>query len=248
MKSEVLSHRQEASYFTWKGILIQQKEPVFKIGTDALLLGGWVANRIHVLSDILDVGTGTGVIAIMLGHAFPNARITGIDSAPEAVLLAKQNFAQTGWGDRIRARSEDISAVSAGAQNQYDVVVSNPPFFTEGEASAHVGKALARHLDKGIANWVKGLCDRTRPAGHIFIIVPFDAAFNWITCLNTAGYFVHERMDVKSFLTDAAPVRALLHFTHELISPHNSQLIMRDSTGRYTVRYLDLTGLQTAGK
>jgi tRNA1(Val) A37 N6-methylase TrmN6 len=92
--------------FTWKEISVKQDGNVFKVGTDALLLGTWVPKMICDPTLILDVGTGTGIISLMMALSYPDSIITAIDIREEAIHLARYNFQNSKWHERLKAIQE----------------------------------------------------------------------------------------------------------------------------------------------
>lgn len=110
-----------------------------KVGTDGVLLGAWVDLR-ATDRRILDIGTGTGVIALMLAQRTAEAVITGLDVA--SVEEARFNAARTAWSDRLRFEQ---CAVQQFESEPFDLVVSNPPFFTESLLCPDAGRTTARH-------------------------------------------------------------------------------------------------------
>ena len=144
------------------GPQFHQKAPVFKIGTDAVLLAHFT-NTTRALR-AADLGTGTGVVAILLALKAPNLSIDGIDILPEAVALTAENAVRNGVSDRVRAHLADLKhikeALPAGA---YDLVVSNPPYFTVGGGKRAKGDAIADARDEALCS----LDDLCRAAGYL---------------------------------------------------------------------------------
>ena len=119
-----------------------------KVGTDGVLLGAWALDvpRDNVPCTILDVGTGSGLIALMLAQRFADAKIDAIDIDPAAVNQAEENFARSPWSNRLRCKQiafQDL--VQTGCQ--YDVIVSNPPYFVDSLKNPDAQRRVARHTD-----------------------------------------------------------------------------------------------------
>lgn len=113
-----------------------------RIGTDGVLLGSWTRAGEDTLS-IADIGTGCGIIALMLAQRAANAKVDAVEPDPGACADARCNFASSPWKDRIR-----LHALSFGVfcpAGRYDLIVSNPPFFTEELKSPDAARAAARH-------------------------------------------------------------------------------------------------------
>lgn len=127
------------SEFRFKQFAVRQDETPMKVGTDGVLLGAWVDLR-ATDRRILDIGTGTGVIALMLAQRTTEVVITGLDVAP--VEEARFNAARTAWRDRLRFEQ---CAVQQFESEPFDLVVSNPPYFTESLLCPDAGRTTARH-------------------------------------------------------------------------------------------------------
>lgn len=128
--------------FRFKQFSVQQDRCAMKVGTDGVLLGAW-AKSVEQPLHILDIGTGTGVIALMLAQRFAKAKVLGIDIESEAVLQASENFRQAPFSDRLQARCTSLQAFQASCK--FACIVSNPPFFTDGVLPENTQRKLARH-------------------------------------------------------------------------------------------------------
>ncbi len=232
--------------FHWQGISILQRETVFKIGTDSLLLGTWVPRVSKIPDVILDAGTGVGVLALIMAKHFPNAKIHAIDVDESAVQLAQKNIEANQQTEKILVRAENIFDQQANDISPFDLVVSNPPFYTSHNPSSIEHLARAKHSSVPVRNWVVGLANRAHQQSSICIIVPAKTAADWIAAANEVGFYNQHRMDVFSYAKDQMPVRSLLHFRTSLIQPVFSSIILYEDGGIYTEQYLEMTkiGLQ----
>lgn len=122
-----------------------------RISTDALFLGAWATAIDDAPRQILDVGTGTGILALMLAQHYPSATVTAIDIDSEAVRTAQDNFSRSPYADRLTALVEDITAGEPLLPNhRYDLIVSNPPYY-DGLQPATTALSQARHIGRGFA-------------------------------------------------------------------------------------------------
>ena len=127
--------------FKFKQFEINQGRSAMKIGTDAVLLGAWA--DIETAESILDIGTGTGILALMAAQRNSKARICGIEYDDEAYLDALENVGISKWSDRIDILSCDIRKYQP--KNKFDAILSNPPFFSAGKTSPDIRRSKARH-------------------------------------------------------------------------------------------------------
>ncbi|MEO6132268.1 MAG: methyltransferase [Saprospiraceae bacterium] len=235
-----MPHPDPELIFTWNGISICQQKDVFKIGTDALLLGAWIPKIICSPSRILDVGTGTGIITLMMAQYFTDASMTGIDTDMAAVSLSAFNFQHSNWAERLIAKQENILEHPAAMRQTYDLIVSNPPFYFNKLNAGSEIKSKAKHADASVDQWIEGILLRLHSSGHVCVIVPFHAAYDWIRAANNHGMYCLDRLNVYSFIDDTEPVRTLLHFHAELNFSKVSRLIIYTEESNYTQEYIDM--------
>ena len=127
--------------FTFKHFTIEQELCAMKVGTDGVLLGAWA----HGGQRILDVGTGTGVVALMMAQRYPDARVTAVDIDEGAVRQARLNSGRSPFSERVTVLHERVQAL--GHEGEYDAVVSNPPFFVDALKAPDQQRSMARHAD-----------------------------------------------------------------------------------------------------
>jgi tRNA1Val (adenine37-N6)-methyltransferase len=233
----------DSTYFNWQGILIRQQDDVHKVGTDAILLGAWVPHIIKSTSSILDVGCGTGVVALMLAKAFPDTTVHAIDFNNEAVHLSAYNVERSEYSSRIKVWNENILDKPKD-DLLYELVVTNPPYHTEKVLSSDAHRRNARHLSVSIEEWITGMINRLRSGGNFCVVVPSDKAQEWIAAANQVQYFCKDRLDIYSFHQDTLPSRSLLHFHDSLTKPQIRKLVIYEEAKRYTPEYLQLTQIR----
>ena len=230
--------------FQWNGIIIRQKKDVFKIGTDALLLGAWIPTVSHHPSRILDVGTGTGILALMMAYYFPQSGIVALDDDERAISLANYNFQNSSWPERLFARKESILGLPATEEARFDLIVSNPPFYFDQLRAKTTVKSVAKHAYSICSEWLEALSVRLNTNGQICIILPSSLAFEWIENANVIGLYCHQRLDVYSMKGDQQPIRSLLALHSSLTEPVLNQIYIHEKRDVYTGEYLQLTGLE----
>lgn len=222
--------------FKWFEIEIELHESVFKPGTDAILLGSWTSQLDIAPRRIIDAGTGSGILALMMARKFAEAHIEAIDIAHEAVMLAKQQFAHSMWKERLSARVGDILNI-AGTIPAGDLCISNPPYFFDQMKSPEDIRARSKHGHETAAAWVNGLCNITHPYGWITIILPTEDTFEWIRAFNARGLYVRHRLNVYTTPSAQTPKRSLLAFHHELQTPITERICLADENQNPTAIY-----------
>lgn len=171
------------SRFRFKQFEIDDRGCGMKIGTDGVLLGAWALAPSPTASfndsplRVLDVGTGSGLIALMLAQRLGNAQITGVEINPEAASAAASNFALSPWSARLFAVNEDFLKFSE-RDLRFDAVVSNPPFFSNGTNKTNNPDPLrhsARHDDTlTLEKLFHGSSAVLNPQGRLALILPTD--------------------------------------------------------------------------
>lgn len=132
-------------YFRFRQFTVWHDRCAMKVGTDGVLLGAWAGQGRP--GKILDIGTGSGLIALMLAQRFPEARITGIEPDAEAAAQAGENFLCSPWRDRLAVREATIQDLTAGTAGKetFDLIVSNPPFYDSTLLNPDARRSAARH-------------------------------------------------------------------------------------------------------
>ena len=207
-----------------------------KVGTDGVLLGAWAPECIAG-GRILDIGTGTGVMAIMAAQRNPSARIVGVGIDEMSALQARENAEASPWADRVEIVNADIRSYEAAAP--FDLVISNPPYFVDSLKSPDSGRTTARHtvsLDFGeLMSAVERLL---APDGLFAVIVPAEAASMVVASGRLA---LRRRCDVRS-KPSAGPIRTMMEFAAGYCAaPEFSELTIGDGKGGYTAEYVALT-------
>ncbi len=228
--------------FYWKQIPIFQNQEVLKIGTDAILLGSWMSHLSITPQSILDAGSGTGILSLMMAHTFPDAIIHAIDNHEAAVRLTNLNFRSSKCTDRLSVNEEDI-LTTKGNVSTYDLVICNPPFYFNQLKPEDDIKKNSRHSSLPMINWVNALAIRCNAKGFIGMIIPCDLAAGWIKAANEAGLYCQVRKNVYSFKTDPDPIRTLILFGKTLESLKLDKLSIYETPDRYTKAYRNFTGL-----
>ena len=130
------------SWFNFKQFSVAQENAAFKVGTDSCLLASWI--DLGQVYSILDVGTGSGVIALMLAQR-SNAKIIGIDSDAQSSNQAQCNFERSPWSDRMHSIHQSLESFADSTTKVFDLIVSNPPYFVRSTKNYNHQVTNARH-------------------------------------------------------------------------------------------------------
>jgi tRNA1Val (adenine37-N6)-methyltransferase len=228
------------NYFSFKQFTVYQDQCAMKVGTDGVLLGAWT--DVENASGILDVGTGTGLIAIMLAQR-STALIDGVEIEKNACLQARKNAAGSPWYKRINLYHDSIQHFSETRSSGYDLIVSNPPYFQNSLKPPVRSKTMAKH-DAGLDHSTLLSCSAKllRPGGRLSFIIPAADQKQF------AGRADFHRLQ-PSRLTWVRPApgkpysRCLIEFTGMTgITCSENELVIRESDLKtYSEGYIELT-------
>lgn len=212
-----------------------------KVGTDGVLLGAWCASGDHTSPRrILDVGCGTGLIALMVAQRFPEAEITGIDISREAVEEATLNFRDSPWADRLNAVEADFNIYDP-SEGRFDLIVSNPPFFDNGALAPDRNRSLARHDESlPLKTLIARAAELLSVAGVLSLILPADRE-NTLKFEAALSRFSIKRLVRVSTTPDRSPKRILAELVlSPAVTACTETLALKDGKGIPTREYAAL--------
>ncbi len=134
------------TWFKFKQFTIQQEKAAMKVGTDGVLLGAWASVPVPGCR-VLDVGTGTGLIALMIAQRTREVMVDALEIEPSSASQAKENFQNSPWKGRLNSIHSSFQDYSSRCQYRYDLIICNPPFFSGSQKTSSKEKNLARHDD-----------------------------------------------------------------------------------------------------
>lgn len=212
-----------------------------KIGTDGVLLGAWSSLDYHPES-ILDIGTGTGLIALMLAQRSEAFQIDALEIEENAYEQAVDNFEKSDWGDRLFCYHAGFDEFVDEMQDeeQYDLIISNPPFYSEDYKTGNENRDQARFADAlPLEELIEGASLLLSEKGHFDVIIPFSEETKAIKIAENHKLFPNRMTRVKG--TAEAPIkRSLISFSSSEIDPKIDELILEISRHNYTKDFKDL--------
>ena len=206
------TNKTRESVFRFKQFDVANSLSAMKVGTDGVLLGAWAdVESGSRCPRVLDVGTGSGLIAMMLAQRFPAAEITGIDVVEDACTEARANADASPWGGRIDIVCDDFMGYASGCQVFFDAVVSNPPFFKSALKAPDRQRMLARHGDGLDYEKIIRACASGLLASHgvLSMVSPVDREGDIIFDMEMAGMWLSRLTRVWTKPDAAAPSRLL---------------------------------------
>jgi tRNA1Val (adenine37-N6)-methyltransferase len=226
------------NWFEFKQFRVEQQKAAMKVGTDGVLLGAWAP--IDNASRILDIGTGTGLIALMLAQR-SNAWIDAVEIDEMACEEAKFNFEQSAWSHRLHICQSDFLLFADVLCESYDLIVCNPPFFINSLKTKNVALTVARHNDRLSFNQlISGAQKLLSETGRLCVIIPFTSCVEFRETARLAGFCLRRQTNIIP-KSGRVPKRVLLEFTIQPGYPAEDELTVLDENGFYTEDYKTLT-------
>lgn len=215
--------------FYFKQFALYNQQSPHKVGTDGVLLGCWAGLGAQP-KRIIDVGSGTGLIGMMLAQRFPHAQIYLLEKEPSALEECSQSLKAFPWKERITLVDADV--LHWQAPFAFDLVVSNPPYFLQSLPSLEKGRRLARHTEASSFNaWMKRLQEWLAPQGRLSLVLPLSLE---------APRFALPL--IRKCLVQDSPLRVakrqLLEYCMEDALIKEEQITLKEQDGKWSASYL----------
>lgn len=222
--------------FRFKQFEVDQDGCAMKINTDGVLLGAICSHPkpLH----ILDIGTGTGVIAMMLAQRFEQAKVSAVEIDAGAAARAGLNFSHSPFAGRMQVTHEDISAYNS--YERFDLIVSNPPYFVNDLKNPEARKGIARHAAQDFFNvLLRKVAGLLHQEGQCWIILPVKQAQDLVVNAVLVGLYPQTIIDVHSDESKAA-FRQIVCLSFANGEAEKQHLYIYESQGVYTTTYKQL--------
>lgn len=224
--------------FTFKHFFVAHDRCEMKVGTDGVLLGAWAPLEPAVVR-ILDIGSGSGLLALMLAQrSAGSATIDAVEMDMAAAEQAGENFAASPWANVLHSHCRTIQAFSAQRSHEYDLIVSNPPYFTRGVACRNPERANARYTTELDHATLLSCASRLLTAqGQLAVVLPADVGEAFVALALNQGWKRGRTTWVAEY-RDRAPHRALMTFSLTgRDQPTEDRLDIRREEGSYSEDY-----------
>jgi len=226
--------------FKFKQFTIHQDRCAMKIGTDGVLLGAWTSLE-NCPSSILDIGSGTGLIALMLAQRSSAKVIDAIEIDENAYEQCVENFEASPWGDRLFCYHAGLDEMAQEIEKQYNLIVSNPPFYTEEVSSGNNSRDIARQNSAlPFDELLESVSKLLSAEGTFSVVIPFKEEKNFVELAQGNGLYPKRIMHVKGNAT-AQVKRSLIQFCFIKMNPIVKELNIEIKRHEYTLEYTELT-------
>lgn len=209
-----------------------------KVGTDSILLGSWVAAS-KAVKTVLDIGTGTGILSLMMAQKLPNAQITGLEFNREACMEAQQNFSNAPWANRLQVKHGDFLEINL--QDSFDLLIANPPYFQNSLKAEKQSRTQARH-DKTLP--LEALISQAYNCMHadslFYLVYPATDLHKILQVAQKSTLFVHKILYVSPISGKTAN-RVCLCFGKQHLEMQEQHLAIRDENNLYSLDFKELT-------
>jgi tRNA1Val (adenine37-N6)-methyltransferase len=226
------------TYFKFKQFTIHQDLCAMKVCTDACMLGAWFAEKITIYATILDVGSGTGLLMMMLAQK-SKAIIHGIELDTSCFNQLKENISQNHWKGRLKVFRGDARNYSF--PDKYDFIISNPPFFENDLPSPSGEQNLAKHSrELSLQELIVVIGRQLSERGSFGILLPFDRWEHFDELSNQHHFYLREKLFIRHS-PDHAFSRAILHYGRDkenYIPDLEMSIYKKDNT--YTEEFVDM--------
>ena len=224
------------SDFKFKQFKVAQDKSAMKIGTDGVLLGAW--SGLENSRNILDIGCGAGLICLMAAQRNPSSLITGIELEVNAFKQATENCKNSKWSNRISIIHSSLQ--SFNSSSKFDLIISNPPFFSGSTKSGDRGRSLARDTHtlpfKYLIKKSKALLDKN---GKFIVIIPFASKTKFCDLANNNNLFLNKICFIKGNIS--SPIkRIMMDFSFAKSELIKEELTIEVDRHQYTKEYISL--------
>ncbi len=227
--------------FRFKQFEVNDSECAMKVGTDGVLLGAWAEPNCDTPCTILDVGSGCGLISLMLAQRFDTATITGIDIDHSAVEQSRVNYANSPFADRLQAQCIPLQQYRPEYPTTFDLIVSNPPFFQESLHCPDAKRTMARHTSA--LSYEEILLHAARlltQHGSLQLILPAAEENDIVRSAIQQNFYLQRICRVRG-RANKPYKRILLDFSHtKTNTPIESELVLEALDGKRTRDYQEL--------
>lgn len=225
-------------YFQFQRFRVSQQRCAMKVGTDATLLGAWATGG----NRMLDIGTGTGIVALMMAQRYPDGYVTAIDIDAGAASQAEANVAASPFRDRVVVVCGDVKTYAGSYQSLFDSIVCNPPYFVDSLTCPDPQRTVARHATAlTYADLMASACRLLTGEGTLSVIIPADSKSRLESEAALTGLSLTRECGVKT-TPRKAPRRYLLAFARRFTGRiERSVEVLEESPGVRSSWYDGLT-------
>jgi tRNA1Val (adenine37-N6)-methyltransferase len=225
--------------FRFKQFSVIDEASALKVGTDAVILGAWAGSK--EAEYILDVGTGCGLLPLMLAQRFQKSKITAIDIHEGSAQDAEKNFKASPWSDRLILRHQSLQDFTGNRQASYDLIISNPPYFNNALLPHDDKKKIAKHSGElSYGELAEAAARLLKPEGKLALILPYENREWFRIIAKQCGLHCIRELIIYP-VAGKNPNRYLSEWSFSGQVCACEELYIRDRNHNYTEEYKQLT-------
>jgi tRNA1Val (adenine37-N6)-methyltransferase len=226
--------------FDFKKFSIKQDKCAMKVGTDAVLLGAWIIP--NGSKNILDIGTGTGVISLMLAQK-SSANILAVEIDKQSTEQAKLNVSQSNYFSQIQVENVSIQDLAQKSEKKFDLIVTNPPYFIDSYKSIESNRTIARHSDSlPFEELIDSVIKLLDVKGKFCLILPKNEAGIFRKMAEIKGLYLSKLLRIRTKPDKESEKRHLMQFEFKETEFSESTLVLEENESRnYTQAYKEFT-------
>ncbi len=226
--------------FQFKQFNVNQDRCAMKVGTDSVLLGAWTPIN-ESIESVLDIGSGTGILALMIAQRSQAELIDGLEIDDSAYEQCVDNFERSPWGDRLFCYHASLEEFTLEIDDKYDLIVSNPPFYADYSKSGNDSRDLARFQDAmPFEHLIESVSKLLSPKGTFGVVIPFSEEERFINLALQSHLYTNQILRVKGN-PNTSYKRSLISISFENIDVNIDELVIETSRHKYTDDYIALT-------
>ncbi len=226
------------SYFKFLQFTINQDRSAMKVSTDPVLLGSWADPK--EARSILDIGTGTGVLAIMMAQKSLGS-IDAIDIDFESARQARDNSDASPWGARINVVHTSLQDYAASTGKKYDLIISNPPYFENTNSKSANAKVKAKHTNTlSYSDLIRAVRKLLNEQGVFYVVLPSQEGSTFFDLAYVLGLYCREKLHVHT-IAGKIEKRVLMKFLLRSGTCQESSILMQDQNKKPTAEFIELT-------
>lgn len=226
--------------FSFKQFTVNQDQCAMKIGTDGVLLGAWTSIK-KMPDSILDIGAGTGILSLMLAQRTNAELIDAIEIDDNAYEQCVDNFEQSPWGDRLFCYHASLEEFVEEIEDKYDLIICNPPFYSEDYKTKNNQRDLARFQDAMPFEYLIESVSKLLSENGIFsVVIPFKEETLFVDLASKVNLFPNKKLHIKGN-PESEIKRSLIEFSFRESEIIIESLIIETERHQYTEDYINLT-------